>query len=206
MSEVMIPWAPGAVYTRVLCRLGMPRPDTNPTDGNPELIPISGKVSLTANIASARYLESDARYRYLTFGTWEFSIRASDGELVNIPTGTIGVSILSGSSQRIEPEGFSWVATVKPAFGGEWKCVIPPDAVSPYDLVANMNVVPSPAVEYSLQQQINDLNAAIQPGPEQIFVPQRVSGTTGRFRGIFSTVPVGPLPDAQDGDYIFIPE
>lgn len=80
MSEVMIPWAPGAVYTRVLCRLGMPRPDTDPPDGNPELIPISGKVSLTANIASARYLESDARYRYLTFGTWEFSIRASDGE------------------------------------------------------------------------------------------------------------------------------
>lgn len=206
MSEVMIPWAPGAVYTRVLCRLGMPRPDLDPPDDHPELVPISGKVSLSANISSARYLESDARYRYLTFGTWEFSIRASDGELVNLPTGTIGVSVLSGRSARLDPSDFSWTAVVKPSVGPEWRCVIPPDAVSPYDLVANMNVVPSPAVEYSLQKQINDLNAAIQPGPDQIFVPQQIVGTTGRFRGIFSAIPASPLPGIQDGDYIFIPE
>ena len=162
-QAVEIPWAPGANYTRIICRLGEPRPDGTDADENPDLMTQGGTVTLACTAKKIRYAEADGRSRMLTTKAWTFKVRLSDGELYNPESGNVGVKILSGSSAGVDPAGFTWTATVTPDSGESWFCTIPPTAGDTFDLVSNADVVaPSPG-ESTLTQRVKALEDA-DPG------------------------------------------
>lgn len=133
MTVIQIPWATGGKYVKLVCRLGEPRPGHN-TD----LITQGGSVKLTCDAERIRYEENDGRFRVLPSRTWTFAIRESDGELYDASSddGGVGVYVLSGLSDRIEPAGFTWTATIKPNFGDSWKVTIPLIDSEEFDLAA----------------------------------------------------------------------
>ena len=100
-NPVKIPWVSGAVFLKVVCRIGEPRPDATDVDTYPELNTQSGTVTLSCDAAKIRYRETDGRYRMLTMREWTFFIRSSDGELVNNADNTVGVYILSARTPEI---------------------------------------------------------------------------------------------------------
>lgn len=132
---VQIPWAPGALFLRLLCRLGEPRPDGADVDTNPDLMTQTGTVTLTCDTSRIRYPEADGRKRMLSMGEHTFSIRASDGELYSPESGAVGVEVLSSLTPGIDPTAFTWTAKVKPTSGEPWQVTIPADAVGTVDLV-----------------------------------------------------------------------
>lgn len=139
-EAIQIPWAPGAIFTKLLCRLGEPSPDAVDSDENMDLKTQTGTVTLTCNAPLIRYTEADGRSRMLTSKPMTFSIRPSDGELFNSSSGVVGVSVLSASTPGLDPTGFTWTAVVKPLTGLPWTCVVPPDAGVIYDLVSGADI------------------------------------------------------------------
>lgn len=142
MTPAQIPWAPGAKYTHIICRLGDIRPDGEDTDELPDLLTQSGTVKLFCAVNRVRYTEADGRRRMLTMGPFDYSIRASDGELFNPVTGTIGVSIPSSLSAGMDPAEFTWSASVTMANGDSFNSVIPP-MEGTFDLVDGTDDVPT---------------------------------------------------------------
>ena len=131
---VQIPWAPGALFLHLVCRLGEPRPDGSDDGIQPDLMSQAGTVTLTCDTDRIRFPESDGRKRMLSMNEWSFSIRASDGELFT-PSGEVGVEVLSALTPGIDPSQFTWTAKVKPTSGKPWSVVIPPTASGTVDLV-----------------------------------------------------------------------
>ena len=66
MTAVQIPWAPGALFLHVICRLGEPRPDGSDADEYPNLMTQGGTVALTCNASRIKYRETDGRQRTLS--------------------------------------------------------------------------------------------------------------------------------------------
>lgn len=130
---VQIPWAPGALFLHLVCRLGEPRPDGSDDGIQPDLMSQAGTVTLTCNTERIRFPESDGRRRMLSMNEWSFSIRASDGELFT--SGEVGVEVLSALTPGIDPSQFTWTAKVKPTSGKPWEVVIPANASGTVDLV-----------------------------------------------------------------------
>lgn len=159
-QAVEIPWAPGANYTRIICRLGEPRPDGADVDEHPDLMTQGGSVTLTCTAKKIRYAEEDGRSRMLTTRAWTFKVRLSDGELYNPESGNVGVKILSGSSAGVDPAGFTWTATVTPDNGESWSCTIPPTAGATFDLVSNAEVVAPNPGESTLSARVAALEAS----------------------------------------------
>lgn len=139
--SIQIPWAPGAVYTKLLCRLGEPRPDSYATDTIPDLMTQGGSVRLKCDVKRIRYTEADGRPRMLSMNEWAFNIRPSDGELLAVDSNDFGVYILSGLSEGVEPANFGWTATVTPASGDSWTVRIPATSSSVIDL-ASAAIIP----------------------------------------------------------------
>lgn len=139
-----IPWAPGAVYQKVLCRLGQPVPDGDDQDEYPDLLAQGGTVTITCNAKRIKYQEDDGRVRVLTTKPWTFQIRKTDGELYNPESGQIGVMILSGKSEGVDPVDFTWTAVVKPDNGDPFTVVIPAMDGGEVDLAEFSDVPPSP--------------------------------------------------------------
>lgn len=131
---VQIPWAPGALFLHLVCRLGEPRPDGSDDGIQPDLMSQAGTVTLTCNTDRIRFPESDGRKRMLSMNEWTFSIRASDGELFT-QSGEVGVEVLSALTPGIDPSQFTWTAKVKPTSGKPWEVVIPANASGTVDLV-----------------------------------------------------------------------
>ena len=65
---VQIPWAPGALFLHLVCRLGEPRPDGSDDGIQPDLMSQAGTVTLTCNTDRIRFPESDGRKRMLSTG------------------------------------------------------------------------------------------------------------------------------------------
>ena len=185
-QAVEIPWAPGANYTRIICRLGEPRPDGTDADENPDLMTQGGTVTLACTAKKIRYAEADGRSRMLTTKAWTFKVRLSDGELYNPESGNVGVKILSGSSAGVDPAGFTWTATVTPDSGESWSCTIPPTAGDTFDLVSNADVVAPNPGESTLSARVAALEASSGGGgvdteAVQDIVGAMVAGAGGTY-------------------------
>lgn len=159
-TPVLIPWAPGAQYTKVICRLGEPRPDGSDVDEYPDLMTQGGTVTITCAAKKIRYSEPDGKARMLTTRPWTFKIRPSDGELYNPESGAVGVYILSGNSAGLDPAGFTWSATVTPDNGESWPVTIPADAGATIDLVSIADLVIPSAGESTLTARVAALEAS----------------------------------------------
>lgn len=159
-TPVLIPWAPGAKYTKVICRLGEPRPDGPDANEYPDLMTQGGTVTITCAAKKIRYSEPDGKARMLTTRPWTFKIRSSDGELYNPESGAVGVYILSGNSAGLDPAGFTWSATVTPDNGESWPVTIPANAGATVDLVSIVDIDPPSAGASTLSNRVAALEAS----------------------------------------------
>lgn len=142
-TPVQIPWAPGAKYIKLTCRLGEPRPDSKDSDEMPDLMTQAGIVRLVCSAKRIKYTEADGRSRMLTTGEWLFKIRASDGELCNENSQTVGVYVLSGETVGVDPSNFYWTATITPEKGEGWTVTVPSTSAETFDLVEGFITKPS---------------------------------------------------------------
>lgn len=195
MSE-QIEWQPGAKFIHLVCRLGLARADAEDPDAMPDLMTQGGMVKLSCSVNRIRYSEADGRRRMLTVATpWTYTIRDSDGELVNTSTGQIGENILSGASTGTDPGGFWWTAEVFPASGGSFKSVIPPlEHGTVFDLVDGTDDVLPPgtltstvsARMASLEQTMETIQAgAVDPAVIEAAVESQLAGVLSAGGSIF---------------------
>lgn len=147
MTETKIPWVASAAYFKVLCRLGINRPDSaGDEDSNPDLMSIGGTVDIRAAVTRFRYTESDGRSRMVTMPSGTYQIQASTGELFDAD-GNIGVLLMDSASPGVDPSGFTYSATVRPNIGEPWEVTFPghqPTAI--VDLVSAATVASSTGV------------------------------------------------------------
>lgn len=165
MAAEQIEWQPGAKFIHLVCRLGLARADAADLDANPDLMTQGGTVKLSCSVPRIRYTEADGRRRMLTIASpWTYTVRASDGELVNQSTGQIGENILSGASTGTDPGGFWWTAEVFPATGGSFKCTIPPlENGAVFDLVDGTDdVLPPGTLTESLSGRVATVEQTIE--------------------------------------------
>ena len=192
-TPVLIPWAPGAQYTKVICRLGEPRPDGSDVDEYPDLMTQGGTVTITCAAKKIRYSEPDGKARMLTTRPWTFKIRPSDGELHNPENGAVGVYVLSGNSAGLDPAGFTWSATVTPDNGESWTVTIPADAGTTVDLVSIVDIAIPSAGESTLSARVAALEASSGGGglnteSVQDIVGAMVEGAGGTYDDTAGTI------------------
>ena len=145
MTELMIPWIPTAKYFKVLCRIGINRPDTtSDTDSYPNLMTQGGTVVISASVSKFRYTESDGRSRVVYIPPQDtYMIQASTGELFDAD-GNFHVYLLDTSSPGVDPQGFSYKATIRPAIGDPITVNIPGNPDLPeFDLANAVPITPS---------------------------------------------------------------
>ena len=178
--ETQIPWAPGANFATLICKLGELRSDGADSDENPDLMTSSGTVTLTPSVKRIRYTEADGGTRMLTMKPQSFKIRKSDGVLYDTASGINGVQVLLGSSAGLDPSGFTWTAVVTPDNGGEaFTCVIPANATSPFDLVKNAGIGTANAGTSSLETRILALETEGVGGGGSAFIPSLDNALSG---------------------------
>ena len=212
MTETLIPWAPGAQYTRLVCRLGIPRPDglDEDLDDLPDLMSQGGTVKLKCDVDRIRYLESDGFYRVLTFDEkdWVFKIRPEDGQLVHMNRQTVGVQILSGRTKGLDPANFTWTATITPNKGKQWQVTIPADAGPIFDLGGASPIVKPSIGSPQLESRIAALEAKLRaielggedPGnPSTPGTPNVVIQDNGDGTSTISSSLVTQVADNGDG-------
>ena len=144
MTEIQIPWVEGAKYFKVLCRLGINKPDiVDDNDRYPNLTSQGGTVEITAAVSKFRYTELDGRSRMVYTVKETYHIQTSTGELFDAD-GNVGVFLLDTSSPGVDPQNFTYTATVRPAMGEAFPVTIPGSPGSEVvDLVAHAPVSPS---------------------------------------------------------------
>lgn len=158
MTETLIPWAPGAQYTRLVCRLGIPKADGSDEDDLPGLQPQGGRVQLSCSVPRVSYRETDGFYRTLIMETWNLKIRPEDGSLINLDGSKTEVKILSARTLGIDPSTFFWTATITPDVGPQWKTQIPANAGELFDLSS----VPSLPIKEPTTPPIDSRIAALE--------------------------------------------
>lgn len=166
MTEIQIPWAPGAAYIHIVCRLGRIVPDGPAIeDSYPDLVTQGGKVKLVCSVDWVRYSETDSRRRWLDLSSsWDYEIRPEDGELFNAETGAVGVDVLSGETVGLDPGGFTWRATVTPNKGKPFTVVIP-SGVTSFDLV---EAIDTPSVTPQLISTLTPRVAVLESKVEEL--------------------------------------
>ena len=193
-TPVLIPWAPGAQYTKVICRLGEPRPDGSDVDEYPDLMTQGGTVTITCAAKKIRYSEPDGKARMLTTRPWTFKIRPSDGELYNPESGAVGVYVLSGNSAGLDPAGFTWNATVTPDNGESWPVTIPANAGASIDLVSIVDIVPPSAGASTLSARVAALEASSGGGGGTLIID------ASDAEGVTLTLTEGNLTATEDAE------
>lgn len=130
MTEIHIPYLPSAKFFKVRCRLGVHEQDiSSDTDSNPQIRTIGGTVTISASIGRFRYTEADGRSRVIYNKTETYNIQTSTGELFDVD-GNLGVNLLDTTSPGIDPQGWTYKATVRPT-GGEPFDVNIPESLEP---------------------------------------------------------------------------
>ena len=125
MTEIHIPYLPSAKFFKVLCRLGVHEQDiSSDTDSNPQIRTIGGTVAISASIGRFRYTEADGRSRVVYNKTETYNIQTSTGELFDVD-GNLGVNLLDTTSPGIDPQGWTYKATVRPTGGDPFDVNIP---------------------------------------------------------------------------------
>ena len=145
MTEIQIPWVEGAKYFKVLCRLGINKPDiVDDNDRYPNLTSQGGTVEITAAVSKFRYTELDGRARMVYTVTETYHIQTSTGELFDAD-GNVGVFLLDTSTPGVDPQNFTYTATVRPSMGEAFRVTIPGSGIEggTIDLVDHASVSPS---------------------------------------------------------------
>jgi len=143
VTETLVPWAPGARYMHVLCRLGVARADTSAdADANPDLRTQGGSVVIDGAVRRFRYVEADGRARMISVPEMPFTIQASTGELIDAE-GNVGLYLLDTSSPGVDPASFTWRARIAPTVGEAWEVVFPGAHSGDIDLAAAASITPT---------------------------------------------------------------
>ena len=127
MTEIQIPYLPTAQFFKIRCRLGVNEQDIiGDSDSDPQIRTIGGTVSISAMVPRFRYTEADGRNRVVYTKTETYNIQTSTGELFDAD-GNIGVNLLNTNSPQMDPQGWTYKATVRPNGGEPFDVPIPSD-------------------------------------------------------------------------------
>ena len=127
MTEIQIPYLPSAQFFKIRCRLGINEQDViGDSDSNPQIRTIGGTVTISATVPRFRYTEEDGRSRVVYTKTETYNIQTSTGELFDAD-GNIGVFLLNTNSPQMDPQGWTYRATVRPNGGEPFDVPIPSD-------------------------------------------------------------------------------
>lgn len=113
---VQFPFEPTVTFLHVMCRLGTIVPDATDPDAHPDLVSAGGTVTLRADTAGRRVRlpGADGRARMASIPDMVFQIQPPTGELINTSDGSVGAWVLDPSSPGVDPQGFTYTATVTP--------------------------------------------------------------------------------------------
>ena len=127
MTEIQIPYLPSAQFFKIRCRLGINEQDIiGDSDSNPQIRTIGGTVTIFSMVPRFRYTEADGRSRMVYTKTETYNIQTSTGELFDAD-GNIGVALLNTNSPQMDPQGWTYRATVRPNGGEPFDVNIPSD-------------------------------------------------------------------------------
>ena len=165
MTEIQIPYLPSAQFFKILCRLGINEPDIiGDSDSDPQIRTIGGTVSISAMVPRFRYTEADGRKRVVYTKTETYNIETSTGELVDAD-GNLGVYLLNTNSPQMDPQGWTYKATVRPNGGDPFDAFIPSNPEGGvYDLGDGLVFTPSTGIT-SLETRVKALEDAGGSGP-----------------------------------------
>ena len=123
MSEasVQIPWREDIAFLTVECLLGEIIEDRDDEDLNPDLVATSGTVTISCDTTNGmvRLLLPGGRAMMATLPNQVFDVVASTGELRD-RNGNVGVRLVNPESPGVDPQGFTYTATVKPLGAPPW--------------------------------------------------------------------------------------
>ena len=161
MTEIQIPYLPSAQFFKIRCRLGINEQDViGDSDGNPQIRTIGGTVTISAMVPRFRYTEADGRSRVVYTKTETYNIQTSTGELFDAD-GNVGVNLLNTNSPQMDPQGWTYTATVRPKGGAPFDVFIPShlEAGATFDLGDGLVFTPSTGIT-SLETRVKALEDA----------------------------------------------
>lgn len=160
MTEIQIPYLPTAQFFKILCRLGVNEQDViGDSDSDPQIRTIGGTVSISAMVPRFRYTEADGRKRVVYTKTETYNIQTSTGELFDAD-GNIGVNLLNTNSPQMDPQGWTYKATIRPNGGAPFDALIPSNPEGGvYDLGDGLVFTPSTGIT-SLETRVKALEDA----------------------------------------------
>ena len=134
-------------------------PDGTDVDRNADLTTQGGKVTIVCNATKVRLIPSGEPGRMLSFPSAPFTIEPATGELFDTQ-GVMGLCVLDPLSGDIDPQGFTYTATVVPNVGSSWSVTFGGNSVLPdvVDLVRLASITPTTGVS-TLEQRIEALEA-----------------------------------------------
>ena len=161
MTEIQIPYLPTAQFFKIRCRLGINEQDIiGDSDSDPQIRTIGGTVTISASIPRFRYTEADGRRRVVYTKTETYNIQTSTGELFDAD-GNIGVNLLNTNSPQMDPQGWTYKATVRPNGGEPFDVPIPSDGGGEvFDLGDGLVFTPSTGIT-DLETRVK----ALEDGP-----------------------------------------
>lgn len=165
MTEIQIPYLPSAQFFKILCRLGVNEPDVlGDSDSDPQIRTIGGTVSISAMVPRFRYTEADGRKRVVYTKNETYNIETTTGELIDAD-GNIGVNLLNTNSPQMDPQGWTYKATIRPNGGDPFDAFIPSNPEGGvYDLGDGLVFTPSTGIT-SLETRVKALEDAGGSGP-----------------------------------------
>ena len=215
----------GLRWVKLVCRLGRLVADSEAdADAHPDILPVGGKLTLSASPSRVRFQEADGRWRSIELAGRTYTIRA-DGELID-NQGRVGVYIPDPASLLVEPQGYLITAEVKPTAGTEWSVtvggvtvggdIVLPDVV---DLVAVSSVgYADPSVTASFDARIHTLETGVgfdvsqavadyltanppAPTPDATTTTKGILQLAGDLGGTATAPTVPGLEDKADEDH-----
>ena len=197
MTEIQIPYLPSAQFFKIRCRLGVNEQDIiGDSDSDPQIRTIGGTVSISAMVPRFRYTEADGRKRVVYTKNETYNIQPATGELLDAD-GNLSVYLLDTTSPGVDPQGWTYKATVRPDGGEPYDAVIPSGwAGEVFDLGDGLVFTPSTGIT-SLETRVKALEDAGGSGsgaPEnfdesvQDIVGAMVTGAGGTYDDAAGTI------------------
>lgn len=137
----------------VRCRVGQFVMDSDDPDHAPDLVAVGGRVTIEPDLNRPIRVNESAGTRVVGVDPLEFTIDAATGQLVH-PDGDPGVELIDPTDEHLDPQGWTYTATVRPAKGRFWTVTFgaPADG-SVVDLGSIASVAPSPGITANYLQQ-----------------------------------------------------
>lgn len=141
----------------VRCKIGQFVLDGADADRAPDLVAVGGTVTIEPDLRKPVRINSDDPLdtRVVGVNGIEFQIDAATGRLVH-PDGEPGVELVDPSDPHLDPQGWTYTATVRPAVGRPWSVTFgaPPDGASVVNIGGLAGVDISPGTGGNPVQQV----------------------------------------------------